>query len=191
MGSFFKLRSQFFPPKPTFTEKDVPSQRGKVFIVTGGNSGIGFELCKMLYGTGATIYMAARSKVSSQSLQPFAMAYLTPSRSEPQKPSKALLMHPQPQKLLGRSHSSPWTSMISLQSNLRRLLSPKPRINSISSGTTPVWARTASSLARALHRALKLWLAYTALQRYSSRNFFFPNSVLPSQLLKTPPALFA
>ncbi|KFY49848.1 hypothetical protein V495_00425 [Pseudogymnoascus sp. VKM F-4514 (FW-929)] len=62
MGSFFKLRSQCFPPKPTFTEKDVPSQRGKVFIVTGGNSGIGFELCRMLYGTGATIYMAARSK---------------------------------------------------------------------------------------------------------------------------------
>ncbi|KAH8893648.1 NAD(P)-binding protein [Thozetella sp. PMI_491] len=51
-----------FPPKPTFTEKDVPSQAGRVFIVTGGNSGVGFELCKMLYPTGAKLYMACRSK---------------------------------------------------------------------------------------------------------------------------------
>lgn len=63
---FESLRSmwtQFFPPAPAFTEEHVPSQRGRVFIVTGGNAGIGFELCKMLYFTGATIYMAARSQV--------------------------------------------------------------------------------------------------------------------------------
>ncbi|KAL9110541.1 MAG: hypothetical protein Q9227_004899 [Pyrenula ochraceoflavens] len=54
--------TQYFPPKPTFTENEVPSQKGRVFIVTGGNSGVGFELCKILYGTGATVYMAARSK---------------------------------------------------------------------------------------------------------------------------------
>lgn len=38
-------------------------KRGKVFIVTGGNQGVGFELCKMLRGTGATVYIASRSKV--------------------------------------------------------------------------------------------------------------------------------
>lgn len=40
-------------------------KKGKVFIVTGGNQGVGFELCKMLRGTGATVYIASRSKVSS------------------------------------------------------------------------------------------------------------------------------
>lgn len=61
--AFRGLYTQLFPPKPTLTEDNVPSQRGKVFIVTGGNSGVGYELCKILYGTGATIYMASRSQV--------------------------------------------------------------------------------------------------------------------------------
>ncbi|KAK1621737.1 hypothetical protein BDP81DRAFT_411827 [Colletotrichum phormii] len=56
------LLSQWFPPQPTYTEKHVPSQKGKVFIITGGNHGIGFELVKILYATGAKIYMASRSK---------------------------------------------------------------------------------------------------------------------------------
>jgi hypothetical protein len=58
---------QGFPPEPTFTAKDVPpgSQASRVFMVTGGNSGIGFELCKILYATGATVYMATRSEVRS------------------------------------------------------------------------------------------------------------------------------
>lgn len=63
MASLRSLYTQLFPPKPTFTEDNVPSQQGKVFIVTGGNSGVGFELCKILYGTGATVYMASRSEV--------------------------------------------------------------------------------------------------------------------------------
>jgi NAD(P)-dependent dehydrogenase (short-subunit alcohol dehydrogenase family) len=55
---------QIYPPKPTFTEKDVPpgSQVGKVFMVTGANQGIGYELVKLLYHTGATIYLAGRSE---------------------------------------------------------------------------------------------------------------------------------
>ncbi|KAJ5852217.1 uncharacterized protein N7529_011602 [Penicillium soppii] len=63
--SFLSIRnaySQLFPPKPFFTEKEIPTQQGRIFIITGGNSGIGFELCKILYGTGATIYMTSRSK---------------------------------------------------------------------------------------------------------------------------------
>jgi retinol dehydrogenase 12 len=50
-----------FPPAPTFTDKDLPSLAGKVFLVTGGASGIGFELTKMLYAAGGTVYIAARS----------------------------------------------------------------------------------------------------------------------------------
>jgi NAD(P)-dependent dehydrogenase (short-subunit alcohol dehydrogenase family) len=35
-------------------------------VVTGGNSGLGFELIKMLYPTGATIYMACRSQTRAE-----------------------------------------------------------------------------------------------------------------------------
>lgn len=62
--SFRSAITQLYPPKPAFTEQDAGSQTGRVFIVTGGNTGVGYELCKQLYGTGATIYMASRSKVS-------------------------------------------------------------------------------------------------------------------------------
>jgi NAD(P)-dependent dehydrogenase (short-subunit alcohol dehydrogenase family) len=55
------LYTQFFPPSPAFTEEDVASLVGKVFIVTGANSGIGFELVKFLYSKGAKVYIAARS----------------------------------------------------------------------------------------------------------------------------------
>ncbi|KAL3705531.1 short-chain alcohol dehydrogenase [Talaromyces marneffei ATCC 18224] len=50
-----------FPPSPSFTEKDLPSLVGEVFIITGAASGVGFELAKILYVAGGTIYVAARS----------------------------------------------------------------------------------------------------------------------------------
>lgn len=56
------MLTQYWPPAPTFTEKDINSQAGRVFIVTGGNQGVGLELIKMLYPTGAVIYMASRSR---------------------------------------------------------------------------------------------------------------------------------
>lgn len=59
MGAQF---SQFFPPRATFTEANVGSQNGKVFLVTGASSGIGFELAKMLYREGGKAYMAGRSE---------------------------------------------------------------------------------------------------------------------------------
>ncbi|KAI1413682.1 NAD(P)-binding protein [Hypoxylon sp. FL1857] len=59
MGNVF---SQFFfiPPAP-LTEKNCPDQTGRVFIVTGGYTGVGFELCNILYAHNATVYMAGRS----------------------------------------------------------------------------------------------------------------------------------
>ncbi|OBT44891.1 hypothetical protein VE00_04759 [Pseudogymnoascus sp. WSF 3629] len=53
--------SAFFPPAPKFTDKNIPSLKGKVYIVTGGASGVGYELAKILYVAGGTVYIAARS----------------------------------------------------------------------------------------------------------------------------------
>jgi NAD(P)-dependent dehydrogenase (short-subunit alcohol dehydrogenase family) len=53
--------SEFFAPKPTLTEMDLPSLTGKVYLITGGAAGIGKELARILYSAGATIYIAGRS----------------------------------------------------------------------------------------------------------------------------------
>ncbi|KAK8232590.1 hypothetical protein HDK77DRAFT_40920 [Phyllosticta capitalensis] len=52
----------FFIPAPTYTEDHVADQTGRVHIVTGGYTGVGLELVKMLYGRNATVYIAGRSK---------------------------------------------------------------------------------------------------------------------------------
>jgi NAD(P)-dependent dehydrogenase (short-subunit alcohol dehydrogenase family) len=59
MGATF---SQFFPPRPTLTEANIASQQGRVFLVTGGTSGIGFEICRILYQAGGKVYLAGRSE---------------------------------------------------------------------------------------------------------------------------------
>lgn len=48
-------------PTP-FTERDVPDLRGYVAIVTGGNSGIGYETTKQLALHNARVYIASRSR---------------------------------------------------------------------------------------------------------------------------------
>jgi retinol dehydrogenase-12 len=53
--------SEFFPPKPTFTETDLPSLVGKTYLITGGAAGIGKELARMLYSADATVYIVGRS----------------------------------------------------------------------------------------------------------------------------------
>lgn len=45
-----------------WTEDRLPSLEGKTFLITGGNSGIGFEASKMLGQAGATLIIAARNK---------------------------------------------------------------------------------------------------------------------------------
>ncbi|KAK3689261.1 hypothetical protein B0T22DRAFT_169306 [Podospora appendiculata] len=55
--------TQFFPPKPQFTDKDVPADlQGKVYVVTGANSGMGKELARVLYAKNAKVYVACRSE---------------------------------------------------------------------------------------------------------------------------------
>lgn len=55
--------TQLFPSSPLpLTETALPSQRGKVFVVTGATSGIGFELARILYRKGGKVYIAARDE---------------------------------------------------------------------------------------------------------------------------------
>ena len=51
-----------YPPKPTFTEANVPDLTGKVYLVTGSNTGVGKEVAQILYSRNANVYMAARSE---------------------------------------------------------------------------------------------------------------------------------
>lgn len=63
MGTTF---SQFVPPRPHLTEANLSRQDGKVFIVTGGASGIGYQLATMLYRAGGKVYIAGRSEAKAQ-----------------------------------------------------------------------------------------------------------------------------
>ncbi|KAF2165360.1 hypothetical protein M409DRAFT_67218 [Zasmidium cellare ATCC 36951] len=63
MGNTYSL---FFPPPPPLTEDNLPSQSGKVFLVTGGTSGVGYELCKLLYHAGGKVYLSGRTKPSAE-----------------------------------------------------------------------------------------------------------------------------
>ncbi len=45
-----------------FTDADVTDQSGKCFIVTGANTGLGFEAAKVLAAKGARVLLACRSK---------------------------------------------------------------------------------------------------------------------------------
>ncbi|KAK9463427.1 uncharacterized protein V1516DRAFT_24141 [Lipomyces oligophaga] len=56
--------SQSFPPKPTFTEASLGSLSGKVYLVTGGYSGCGLELSRILYHKGGRVLIVGRNEKS-------------------------------------------------------------------------------------------------------------------------------
>ena len=58
----YSIYTQYFPPKPSLTGNNLPSQAGKVFIVTGGSSGVGLELSRILYLAGGTVYIMTRNE---------------------------------------------------------------------------------------------------------------------------------
>ncbi|RYP10839.1 hypothetical protein DL764_000391 [Monosporascus ibericus] len=53
--------SQALPPPAKLTEKNLPDQSGKVFLITGATSGLGKELATILFGANAKVWLAARS----------------------------------------------------------------------------------------------------------------------------------
>lgn len=67
MVSFAHFWAHFFPPKPTFTEANLPDDLfGKVYIVTGANSGIGKDIARFLYARNAKVYLLCRSEEKAQ-----------------------------------------------------------------------------------------------------------------------------
>ncbi len=44
-----------------WTQEDIPDLTGKVFVITGANSGLGYECSKTLAEKGATVVMTARN----------------------------------------------------------------------------------------------------------------------------------
>ena len=58
--------SQLYPPSPSLTEENLPNQEGKVFIVTGASSGLGYHLASILYQAGGKVYLTARSEEKGQ-----------------------------------------------------------------------------------------------------------------------------
>ncbi|KIX03286.1 uncharacterized protein Z518_06838 [Rhinocladiella mackenziei CBS 650.93] len=63
---FFRLRAfwsqSFNLPTPPLTEKNLPDQTGKVYIITGANTGVGYQVTQILYARNAKVYVAARTE---------------------------------------------------------------------------------------------------------------------------------
>ncbi|KAI1384747.1 short-chain dehydrogenase [Hypoxylon trugodes] len=59
---YISAMRQLFPGTPTYTEKDIPDLSGKVYLVTGANTGIGKEISRILFSKNATVWAAARSE---------------------------------------------------------------------------------------------------------------------------------
>jgi NAD(P)-dependent dehydrogenase (short-subunit alcohol dehydrogenase family) len=53
-------------PKPDWSLADMPSQKGRIFLVTGGTSGMGYEDAKALAAAGAQVVIAARNPQRGQ-----------------------------------------------------------------------------------------------------------------------------
>ncbi|MGJ4730616.1 SDR family oxidoreductase [Luteimonas sp. SDU101] len=53
-------------PEPGWTPADMPAQDGRIFLVTGGTSGMGYEDAKALAAAGAQVVIAARNPERGQ-----------------------------------------------------------------------------------------------------------------------------
>ncbi|KAJ3899837.1 NAD-P-binding protein [Lentinula edodes] len=61
MGNIGSYIAQSVPPSSKFKVEDIPDLSGWIIIVTGGNTGIGYEIIKAVLLKNAKVYMAARS----------------------------------------------------------------------------------------------------------------------------------
>lgn len=62
----YHLFDQAYPPAPSFSFSDIPDQTGIVSIITGGSSGLGYEIAKALIAKNGTVYLAARDKAKAE-----------------------------------------------------------------------------------------------------------------------------
>lgn len=60
--SLFRFLSESSPPAPKWTAADIGDQTGKVVVITGANTGIGFVCAQTLAERGAKVYVCARSE---------------------------------------------------------------------------------------------------------------------------------
>ncbi|CCF55874.1 hypothetical protein KAFR_0A04390 [Kazachstania africana CBS 2517] len=56
----------FRPNKAKFTPDMYPDLKGKVAIVTGSNTGLGFQVTKLLYGKNCDVFMVVRNETKGQ-----------------------------------------------------------------------------------------------------------------------------
>ncbi|THV06312.1 NAD(P)-binding protein [Dendrothele bispora CBS 962.96] len=67
MGGLVSTWQMVFPPKARWSASQIPDLTGRVMIVTGGNSGVGFETVKALLQHNAKVYLAARNRSKAES----------------------------------------------------------------------------------------------------------------------------
>ena len=74
--------SELYPPKPTFTEGHLPDLSSKVYLITGGTSGIGLALAKILYSKNAKVYITSRTDASAEKAAAEIKASVTSDKGE-------------------------------------------------------------------------------------------------------------
>ena len=57
-----------------WTEQHIPDQRGRVAIITGANTGLGFETARMLAERGASVVLAVRDVDKARTRRPASLA---------------------------------------------------------------------------------------------------------------------
>lgn len=62
----YEYLRDFWPPRPQYLPKDYPDLTGKTTLVTGSNTGIGYETAKALLKQNATVVFANRSIEKTQ-----------------------------------------------------------------------------------------------------------------------------
>ena len=75
-----------------FTDRDVPDQSGRTFLVTGANTGIGFETARVLARRGGRVLLGCRSeeraagaidRIRAESLGPMSSSCPSTRRTSP------------------------------------------------------------------------------------------------------------
>lgn len=68
-----------------FSIDNYPSQKGKIAVITGANSGIGFETAKALASKGATVVLACRNLEKAEKAKRYILSYNKDADVKPMK----------------------------------------------------------------------------------------------------------